>query len=139
MTTYTLPEVPHVTIERNRREVRLVRQVRGRKTGSVRQLSFRMANAIEALEIGYALLRVAEDMQQEDREMLEWAQTRYAARRRRGGAMMTAGEKTLLVPVCLVLLVAALSWRFFFIALGAAVLIAYMIAAPCKAVDDEDR
>lgn len=33
MTTYTLPEVPRVTIERNRREVRLVREVRDHKTG----------------------------------------------------------------------------------------------------------
>lgn len=85
MTTYAMPEVPHVSIERRRRDVRLVRSIRDRKTGETRQIGFKMSGSAEVLEIGYALLRVAEDMQQKDREMLEWAQTRYAARRRRGG------------------------------------------------------
>lgn len=62
MTTYTLPEVPRVTIERNRREVRLVREVRDHKTGKPRQ-------------IGYALLHVAEEIQQEDRERLQYAKS----------------------------------------------------------------
>lgn len=64
MTTYTLPEVPRVTIERNRREVRLVREVRDHKTGKPRQIGFKMFNAAETLEIGYALLHVAEEIQQ---------------------------------------------------------------------------
>lgn len=61
MTTYTLPEVPRVTIERHRREVRLVREVRDYKTGKTRQIGFKMFNAAETLEIGYALLHVAEE------------------------------------------------------------------------------
>lgn len=53
--------------------------------------------------------------------------------------MMTAGEKTLLIPACLVLLVAALSWRLFLIALAAAVLIVFMLLVPTGEVDGEDR
>lgn len=37
---------------------------------------------------------------------------------------MTANEKTVLIPVEVLLLVAALSWRMWFIVLGAVVLIA---------------
>lgn len=62
MTTYTLPEVPRVTIERNRREVRLVREVRDHKTGKPRQIGFKMFNA-------------AEEIQQEDRERLQYAKS----------------------------------------------------------------
>lgn len=69
MTTYMLPEVPRVTIERNRREVR------DHKTGKPWQIGFKMFNAAETLEIGYALLHVAEEIQQEDRKRLQYAKS----------------------------------------------------------------
>lgn len=51
---------------------------------------------------------------------------------------MTAGEKSLLIPVCVVMHLVALSWRFFFIALGAVVLIAAIALLPCEVVGNED-
>lgn len=75
--TYQLPDVPRVTIERDRRQVKLVRVVSDKRSGGTREIGFKMFTAAEVLDIGYALLRVAEDIQNEDREKLDDAQRRF--------------------------------------------------------------
>nr|DAR35154.1 MAG TPA: hypothetical protein [Caudoviricetes sp.] len=52
---------------------------------------------------------------------------------------MNMREKILLIPLCAVMLVVALSWRFWFIAIGFAVLIAAVVWLRPEEVANEDR